>query len=93
MRRSAAVSPELEPVMFDAIRSMARRAFALDDGRDSPYQGIVRRLAETLHRQERVAGGWATEVGVLPPEAFEDEARRTVQSIALGGSQGGAPAP
>ncbi len=79
--------------MFDAVTRMARRAFALDDGRDAPYQGVVRRLAETLHRQERVAGGWATEVGVLPPEAFEAEAERMVRSIALGGSQGGAPAP
>ncbi len=79
--------------MFDTVTRLARRALAPEAGRDAPYRGVVRRLAETLQRQERVAGGWATEVGVLPPEAFEDEAERMVQSIALGGSQGGAPAP
>ena len=79
--------------MFETVTRLARRAFMLDDGREAPYRGTVRRLAETLQRQERVAGGWATEVGVLPAEAFEDEAERLVRSIALGGSQGGAPAP
>ncbi len=79
--------------MFDAVTRAARRAFGLDHGQDDPYQGVVRRLAERLQTQERVAGGWATEVGVLPPAAFEDEAEQLVQSIALGGSQGGAPTP
>jgi len=79
--------------MFDAVTRAARRAFGLDQGQDDPYQGVVRRLAERLQTQERVAGGWATEVGVLPPAAFEDEAEQLVQSIALGGSQGGAPTP
>ncbi len=78
--------------MFETVIRCARRAVGLG-GEDDPYRGVVRRLAETLHRQERVAGGWATEVGVLPPEAFEDEAEQLVQSIALGGSQGGAPTP
>ena len=79
--------------MLDTVTRLARRAFGLGDGQDDPYQGVVRHMAETIHRQERVAGGWATDVGVLPPEAFEDEAERVVQSIALGGNQGGAPAP
>jgi hypothetical protein len=79
--------------MFDTITRLARRAFGLGGAHDDAYQGVVRQLAERLQTQERVAGGWATEVGVLPAEAFEDEAERLVQSIALGGSQGGAPAP
>ena len=79
--------------MFDMVTRLARRAVGLGADRDDPYQGVVRRLAERLQRQERVAGGWATEVGVLPPEAFEDEAEKMVQSIALGGTQPGAPAP
>ena len=78
--------------MFDSVTRLARRALGLD-GPDDPYQGVVRQLAERLQTQERVAGGWATEVGVLPAEAFEDEAERLVQTIALGGDQGGAPAP
>ena len=78
--------------MFGTVRKLAR-AFGLGDAQDDPYHGVVRQLAERLQTQERVAGGWATEVGVLPPEAFEDEAEQLVQSIALGGSQGGAPAP
>ena len=78
--------------MFDAVSRVTRRAFGLG-GHDDPYRGVVRRLAERLHRQERVAGGWATEVGVLPPAAFEDEAEQLVESIALGSNQGGAPAP
>ncbi len=79
--------------MFDTVTRLARRAFGLHDAHDDPYHGIVRQLAERLQTQERVAGGWATEVGVLPPEAFEDEAEQLVQSIALGGNQGGAPTP
>ncbi len=79
--------------MFDRVTRFARRVFGLGDARDDPYQGIVRQLAERLQTQERVAGGWATEVGVLPPEAFEDEAEQLVQSIALGGDQGGTPTP
>ena len=78
--------------MFGTVRKLAR-ALGLGDAQDDPYHGVVRQLAERLQTQERVAGGWATEVGVLPPEAFEDEAEQLVQSIALGGSQGGAPAP
>ena len=78
--------------MVGMVRKLAR-ALGLGDAQDDPYQGVVRQLAERLQTQERVAGGWATEVGVLPPEAFEDEAEQLVQSIALGGSQGGAPAP
>ncbi|MDP8923108.1 MAG: hypothetical protein M3O34_09575 [Chloroflexota bacterium] len=78
--------------MFETVIRCARRAVGLG-GEDDPYRGVVRRLAETLHRQERVAGGWATEVGVLPPEAFEDEAERMVRSIALGHDQDGTPAP
>ena len=79
--------------MLDTVTRLARRALGLGDTQNDPYQGIVRQLAERLQTQERVAGGWATEVGVLPAEAFEDEAERLVQSIALGGSQGGAPPP
>ena len=79
--------------MFDAVARLARQAIGRGSGQDDPYHGVVRQLAERLQRQERVAGGWATEVGVLPPEAFEDEAEQLVRSIALGGSQGGAPAP
>ena len=79
--------------MLDTVTRLARRALGLGDTQNDPYQGIVRQLAERLQTQERIAGGWATEVGVLPPEAFEDEAERLVQTIALGGDQGGAPAP
>lgn len=77
--------------MLQTITSLARR-IAGRVGDDS-HRSIVHRLAEALQRQERVAGGWATEVGVLPTEAFEGEAERLVQSITLGGDQTSAPAP
>ncbi len=78
--------------MVSMVKKLAQ-ALGFAAGQDDPYHGVVRQLAERLQTQERVAGGWATEVGVLPPEAFEDEAEQLVQSIALGGNQGGAPTP
>ena len=80
--------------MFDSITRLTRRVLGPDGGqRADAHDSIVHRLAESLQRQERVAGGWASEVGVLPTEAFEDEAERLVQAIALGGDQDGAPTP
>ena len=70
--------------MFELITRLARRALGHAGDEERGYASVVRRVAESLHRQERVAGGWVTEVGVLPPEAFEGEAKRVVRSIALG---------
>jgi hypothetical protein len=66
---------------------------AEDGGGPGPYRAVVRRLAESLQREERVAGGWATEVGVLPPAAFERDAERIVRAIAVGGDRAGPPTP
>jgi hypothetical protein len=70
---------------------------ALGRAEDGPgrgaYRTVVRRLAESLQREERVAGGWATEVGVLPPAAFEPDAERMVRAIAVGGDRAGPPTP
>ena len=71
--------------MFESVTRLARRALGRADAEEGGYAAVVRRVAESLHRQERVAGGWATEVGVLPPEAFEEEAERMVRSIAVSG--------
>jgi len=79
--------------MFDALVRLARRVSGRGDAADGDTPGVVRHLAEAIHRRERAAGGWASEVGVLPADAFEDEAERIVTSISLGGGQGGAPAP
>ena len=57
---------------------------------DSP---LVRQTAERLRQREQAAGGWAAEAGGLPVEAYLPEARRLVQRVALGVSQGGPPAP
>jgi hypothetical protein len=60
----------------------------LDD--ESP---VVREMAERLRQRELAAGGWAAEAGGLPLESYLSEARRLVRQIALGGGQGGPPAP
>ena len=57
---------------------------------DSP---LVRQTAERLRQREQAAGGWAAEAGGLPVEAYLPEARRLVQRVALGVSEGGPPAP
>lgn len=57
---------------------------------DSP---LVRQTAERLRQREQSAGGWAAEAGGLPVEAYLPEARRLVQQVALGVSDGGPPAP
>jgi hypothetical protein len=57
---------------------------------DSP---LVRQTAERLRQREQSAGGWAAEAGGLPVEAYLPEARRLVQRVALGLSEGGPPAP
>ena len=54
---------------------------------------LVRQTAERLRQREQAAGGWAAEAGGLPVEAYLPEARRLVQQVALGVSQGGPPAP
>jgi hypothetical protein len=57
---------------------------------DSP---LVRQTAERLRQRELSSGGWAAEAGGLPVEAYLPEARRLVQRVALGMSEGGPPAP
>jgi hypothetical protein len=57
---------------------------------DSP---LVLQTAERLRQREMEAGGWAAEAGGLPLEAYLPEARRLVQRVALGMSDGGPPAP
>jgi hypothetical protein len=57
---------------------------------DSP---LVRQTAERLRQRELEAGGWAAEAGGLPVEAYLPEARKLVQRVALGMSEGGPPAP
>jgi hypothetical protein len=57
---------------------------------DSP---LVRQTAERLRQRELEAGGWAAEAGGVPVEAYLPEARKLVQRVALGMSEGGPPAP
>jgi hypothetical protein len=57
---------------------------------DSP---AVRAVAEQLRQRDLAAGGWAAEAGGVTLESYLPEARRVVQRIALGGSDGGPPAP
>ena len=57
---------------------------------DSP---LVRQTAERLRQRQQAAGGWAAEAGGLPVDAYLPEARRLVQQVALGVSEGGPPAP
>jgi hypothetical protein len=57
---------------------------------DSP---LVRQTAERLRQRAQAAGGWAAEAGGLPVEAYLPEARRLVQRVVLGVSEGGPPAP
>ena len=57
---------------------------------DSP---LVRQTAERLRQRAQESGGWAAEAGGLPVEAYLPEARRLVQRVALGVSEGGPPAP
>ena len=57
---------------------------------DSP---LVRKTAERLRQRAQTSGGWAAEAGGLPVEAYLPEARRLVQRVALGVSEGGPPAP
>lgn len=79
--------------MFDRLTRFARRIAGRDRAPAAPPSGAVQSIADAIHRRERAAGGWASEVGVLPPAAFEGEAERMVRSISVGGGQGGAPAP
>ena len=53
----------------------------------------VRAVAEQLRQRDLAAGGWAAEAGGVALESYLPEARRVVQRIALGGSDGGPPAP
>ena len=53
----------------------------------------VRAVAERLRQRDLAAGGWAAEAGGVTLESYLPEARRVVQRIALGGSDGGPPAP
>lgn len=53
----------------------------------------VRHVAEQLRQRDLAAGGWAAEAGGVTLESYLPEARRLVQRIALGGGDGGPPAP
>lgn len=53
----------------------------------------VRAVAEQLRQRDLAAGGWAAEAGGVALDSYLPEARRVVQRIALGGSDGGPPAP
>ena len=53
----------------------------------------VRAVAEQLRQRDHAAGGWAAEAGGVTLESYLPEARRLVQQIALGGGDGGPPAP
>jgi hypothetical protein len=53
----------------------------------------VRAVAEQLRKRDLADGGWAAEAGGVTLESYLPEARRLVQQIALGGSDGGPPAP
>jgi len=70
------------------------RSFAVVAGKpladDSP---LVLQTAERLRQREMKAGGWAAEAGGLPLDAYLPEARRLVQQVALGMSDGGPPSP
>ena len=70
------------------------RSFAVVAGMpladDSP---LVLQTAERLRQREMKAGGWAAEAGGLPLDAYLPEARRLVQQVALGMSDGGPPSP
>ncbi len=55
--------------------------------------GVLERLAEELYRLSLLRGGWATDVGMLGPEAFLQEASYTIASIALGNGEEGPPLP
>jgi hypothetical protein len=46
-----------------------------------------------LRQRDLAAGGWAAEAGSVSLESYLPEARRLVQRIALGGADGGPPAP
>jgi len=59
-------------------------------GDESP---AVRNVAEHLRQRDLADGGWAAEAGGLTLESYLPEARRLVQHIALGGSDGGPPSP
>jgi len=59
-----------------------------------PVDGrLVRQVAERLRQRDLAAGGWAAEAGALPLDAYLPEAQRLVRGIALGGVEGGPPAP
>ena len=74
--------------------SPARGPVAVLDGvplsDDSP---AVRAVAEQLRKRDLADGGWAAEAGSVTLDSYLPEARRLVQRIALGGSDGGPPAP
>lgn len=54
---------------------------------------LVQHLAHELYRLTLSRGGWATDMGILGAEAFEDEAARTLSAIALGRAEKGPPMP
>ena len=59
-----------------------------------PVDGaLLQRVAERLRQRDLAAGGWAAEAGHLPLETYLPEAQRLVRGIALGGGEGGPPAP
>jgi hypothetical protein len=70
------------------------RAVAVVDGDPlSDESPAVRAVAERLRQRDLAAGGWAAEAGSVSLESYLPEARRLVQRIALGGADGGPPAP
>lgn len=72
----------------------ARGTVAIVDGDPlSDEAPAVRAVAEQLRKRDLAAGGWAAEAGAVPLESYLPEARRLVQRIALGGGEGGPPAP
>jgi hypothetical protein len=56
-------------------------------------EALVRGLADRLYHQALSGGGWAADIGVLSPRAFERDARWVVAEVALGCAQSGPPSP
>jgi hypothetical protein len=71
----------------------SRQVAVLDGVPLSDESPAVRVVAEQLRQRDLAAGGWAAEAGGVALESYLPEARRVVQQIALGGSDGGPPAP
>lgn len=82
------------PASSAPVRASSGATLTVLDGEplsdDSP---AVRAVAEQLRQRDLAAGGWAAEAGGVTLESYLPEARRLVQRIALGGSDGGPPAP